>query len=194
MTAPTVCARLDAPGGVATTSEVVRWEAGAWGWHRCGIAANDFPIDPDRGYFSRATASASITLTGSPPDPKQGRLLEGGWSLIGFGTPSPIRDAPTVISSFDGLSGSVATAIVVARWGARAWELFQRNLPVNLACSKRAEVTSFVCPAPLHGRASAGVRLQADNDTVQVQRLCQPQSSAEKTHDELSRRAVRCER
>jgi hypothetical protein len=87
MTAPTVCARLDAPGGVATTSEVVRWEAGAWGWHRCGIAANDFPIDPDRGYFSRATASASITLTGSPPDPKQGRLLEGGWSLIGFGTP-----------------------------------------------------------------------------------------------------------
>jgi hypothetical protein len=131
MTASTVCSRLDTAGGAATTTEVVRWEVGAWESHRCGIAANDFPIDPDRGYFIRATKSASITLTGTPADPRQGRLLEGGWNLVGFGTAAAMMDAPTVVTSLDGAAGITATALEAARWQTGAWESFQRALNVN---------------------------------------------------------------
>lgn len=131
MTASTVCSRLDTAGGAATTTEIVRWEVGAWESHRCGIAANDFPIDPDRGYFIRATKSASITLTGTPADPKQGRLLEGGWNLVGLGTAAAMMDAPTLLGSFDGASGVTGTGAEAARWQASAWESFQRALNVN---------------------------------------------------------------
>jgi alpha-tubulin suppressor-like RCC1 family protein len=131
MTASTVCSRLDSAGGAATTTEVVRWEVGAWESHRCGIAANDFLIDPDRGYFIRATKSASITLTGTPADPKQGRILEGGWNLVGLGTAAAMMDAPTLLASFDGASGVAGTGAEAARWQAGAWESFQRTLNVN---------------------------------------------------------------
>jgi alpha-tubulin suppressor-like RCC1 family protein len=131
MTASVLCSRLDTAGGASTATEIVRWEVGAWESHRCGIAANDFVIDPDRGYFVRATKSASITLTGTPADPKQGRVLEGGWNLVGFGTSAAMMDAPTVVSSLDGAAGITGTALEAARWQAGAWEAFQRGLNVN---------------------------------------------------------------
>ena len=126
-----VCNRLNSAGGAGTTVEVVRWEAGAWESHRCGIAANDFVIDPDRGYFLRATKSASIAISGFPSDPKQGRLLESGWNLIGLGTTSSLMDAPTLLASLDGATGTLATALEAARWQSGAWDSHIRSAPVN---------------------------------------------------------------
>jgi hypothetical protein len=131
VTASVLCTRLDAAGGASTITEIVRWETGAWESHRCGIAANDFTIDPDRGYFIRATKPASISVSGVPADPKRGRLLEGGWNLVGLGTSATMMDAPTLLASLDGASGTTATAIEAARWQAGAWESFQRTLNVN---------------------------------------------------------------
>ena len=125
------CARFDTAGGAGTAIEIVRWEASAWESHRCGIAANDFRIDPDRGYFVRATKVASITITGMPADPRQGRLLEGGWNLVGLGTTSALMDAPTLLASLDGASGTTATAVEAVRWQSGAWEAHQRTLTVN---------------------------------------------------------------
>ena len=129
--ASVVCNRLDTAGGAGTTVEVVRWEAGAWESHRCGIAANDYALDPDRGYFIRATKSASFAISGVPSDPKQGRLLESGWNLIGLGTTTSQMDAPTLLASLDGASGTTATALEAARWQSGAWDSHVRAAPVN---------------------------------------------------------------
>jgi alpha-tubulin suppressor-like RCC1 family protein len=126
-----MCNRLNAAGGAGTVVEVVRWEAGAWESHRCGIAANDFSLDPDRGYFIRATKSTSIAISGVPSDPKQGRLLESGWNLIGLGTTASFMDAPTLLASLDGASGTTATALEAARWQSGAWDSHVRTAPVN---------------------------------------------------------------
>ena len=126
-----MCNRLNTAGGAGTVAEVVRWEAGAWESHRCGIAANDFTLDPDRGYFIRATKSASIAISGLPSDPKQGRLLESGWNLIGLGPTSSLMDAPTLMASLDGASGTTATALEAARWQSGAWDSHIRTAPVN---------------------------------------------------------------
>ena len=79
---------------------------------------------PDR--FGSWVAVAEL-----PSDPKQGRLLQSGWNLIGLVPTSSLMDAPTLLASLDGASGTTATALEAARWQSGAWDSHLRTAPVN---------------------------------------------------------------
>jgi len=56
-TASSLLQAINAQGGSVT--QVVRWYAGGWQAYLAGLPLNDFPIQPGRGYFLRATAPST---------------------------------------------------------------------------------------------------------------------------------------
>lgn len=62
-TASTAVVLVDtAAGAPGTTSEIDRWESGAWDGHIANVALNRFPIELGRGYFVRSSRTVAWTM------------------------------------------------------------------------------------------------------------------------------------
>jgi len=62
-TASTAVVLVDtAAGAPGTTSEIDRWESGAWEGHIANVALNRFPIELGRGYFVRSSRNVIWTM------------------------------------------------------------------------------------------------------------------------------------
>ena len=131
LSAPALCAALNASGGSGTAVEIDRWEAGGWEGHLCGLPINPFPLEIGRGYFVRATRGTSLTYTGTPVGTGRTASLQAGWNLVGLPGVAAQYDAPGLLAALESASGTAGTAIELDRWEAGGWEGHLRGLPVN---------------------------------------------------------------
>ena len=129
LTASGVCSltNLDAPGSVV---EVVRWSAGAWESHRCGLPPNDFTLEPGAGYFVRTTVAATWPTWGAAVTTPVTRALITGWNLVGAAVTSPTPStAPAICTT---LNGAVAgSALEVVQWIDAGWAAHTCGTSVN---------------------------------------------------------------
>ncbi len=130
VTAMALCASL-----VATVAgsayEIDRWENSGWDSHRCGLAPNNFTLEPGRGYFIRVTKPVTWSVGGTRIITPQSLSLGTGWNLFGVGAIAPgTVIAPSGCTAMDGTAGT-GTVVELDRWEAGAWEGHRCGLPVN---------------------------------------------------------------
>jgi hypothetical protein len=131
VTAAGLCAALDSQNGASTAVEVVRWEAGGWDAHRCGVPANAFTLQLGRGYFVRVShLGVSWTYSGTAPSGPVPLQLAAGWNLVGLPGRSANYDAPGLLSSING-AGASTIAHEAARWTNGGWENHLRGNSAN---------------------------------------------------------------
>ncbi|NDF07880.1 MAG: hypothetical protein EB058_04285, partial [Proteobacteria bacterium] len=130
VTAMALCASLD--GTVAGSAyEIDRWENSGWQGHRCGVPANNFTLEPGRGYFIRVTKPVTWPLGGTRIITPPSLELGTGWNLVGVGVVAPgTVTAPSGCTAMDGTAGT-GTVVELDRWEAGAWEGHRCGLPVN---------------------------------------------------------------
>ena len=130
VTAMALCASLDATVA-GSAYEIDRWENSGWDGHRCGVPANNFTLEPGRGYFIRVTKPVTWSLGGTRIITPPSLSLGTGWNLIGVGAVAPgTVTAPSGCTAMDGTAGT-GTVVELDRWEAGAWEGHRCGLPVN---------------------------------------------------------------
>ncbi|MBU6289793.1 MAG: hypothetical protein KGS10_16665, partial [Chloroflexi bacterium] len=118
---------LDAPGSVV---EVVRWSAGAWESHRCGLPPNDFTLEPGAGYFVRTTGAATWPTWGTAITTPVTRALIAGWNLIGAAATSPTPStAPGTCTTLN--TAVAGSALEVVQWVDAGWAAHTCGTSVN---------------------------------------------------------------
>jgi len=130
VTAMALCASLDATIA-GSAYEIDRWENSGWEGHRCGVPANNFTLEPGRGYFIRVTKPVTWSLGGTRIITPPSLSLGTGWNLVGVGAVAPgTVSAPSGCTAMDGTAGT-GTVVELDRWEAGAWEGHRCGLPVN---------------------------------------------------------------
>ena len=130
VTAMALCASLDATVA-GSAYEIDRWENSGWESHRCGLAPNNFTLDPGRGYFIRVTKPVTWSVGGTRIITPPSLSLGTGWNLVGVGAVAPgTVTAPSGCTAMDGTAGT-GTVVELDRWEAGAWEGHRCGLPVN---------------------------------------------------------------
>jgi len=130
VTAMALCATLDATVA-GSAYEIDRWENSGWEGHRCGVPANNFTLEPGRGYFIRVTKPVTWSVGGTRIITPPSLSLGTGWNLVGVGAVAPgTVTAPSGCTAMDGTAGT-GTVVELDRWEAGAWEGHRCGLPVN---------------------------------------------------------------
>jgi hypothetical protein len=124
-------ANASAPG---TVVEIVRWAAGAWESHRCGVPPNDFVMQSGAAYFVRATVPRTWMTWGQAVTVAAAQTLRPGWNLVGASASGVATTAPGACLSLNEVdSGS---AVEVVRWINSGWEAHTcGNSPNSFAMS-----------------------------------------------------------
>ena len=130
VTAMALCSSLDATVA-GSAYEIDRWENSGWEGHRCGVPANNFTLEPGRGYFIRVTKPVTWSVGGTRIITPPSLSLGTGWNLVGVGAVAPgTVSAPSGCTAMDGTAGT-GTVVELDRWEAGAWEGHRCGLPVN---------------------------------------------------------------
>lgn len=107
-------------------AEIVRWMAGGWDSHVCGMDTNHFPVDLGEAYFLRTGNAGIWTLYGTPVETGVPLALESGWN--GVSVPhSDTYDAEGLCAEIE----RSATATEINRWYAGGWDGHICALPFN---------------------------------------------------------------
>ena len=134
ITAPNVCAAINASTGAGTAIEIDKFVDGGWVGHRCGIPPNAYSLIAGQGYFVRVSKPTTWTVDGLPHDGKATHALQAGWNLIGLPGLAGRLDAPSVLTSINSAAsatGSGYAATEMDRWQSGGWEGHLRGLPLN---------------------------------------------------------------
>jgi hypothetical protein len=94
ITAPNLCAAINAASGAGTAIEIDKFVDGGWVGHRCGIPPNPYALAAGQGYFVRVSKPTTWTVDGLPHDGKATHALQAGRNLIGLPGLAGRLDAP----------------------------------------------------------------------------------------------------
>lgn len=133
LTAPQVCAAINASGGPGTAIEIDRYVDGGWESHRCGLPPNGYALEPGKGYFIRMARPAAWVMNGTPHEGRLTYDMVAGWNLIAFPGLIGRYDAEQVIVALNAASavGTSLPATEIDRWEDAGWQGHLAGLPVN---------------------------------------------------------------
>ncbi len=127
-TAASLAAEINSQGG--TVSEIDRWNLGSWQAYLVGYPFDDFPVDPARGLFVRASAPSQWQIQSAGTLGK--RTLAAGWNLLSAPACSNWQlscyTAATLASSMNSQQGSV---VEVDQWANGSWQAYLVGYPFN---------------------------------------------------------------
>lgn len=125
LTAEGLLQALNAQGVTATM--VARWHAGGWDSHVAGLPFNDYPIQLYQGYFVKAAAPGTWTVTGLAIATPQAIELRAGWNLIAI----PYTTTLTAKALGQSINAQGGQAQEVVQWHAGGWVSHIVGLPFN---------------------------------------------------------------
>ena len=133
LTAPQVCAAINASGGPGTAFEIDRYVDGGWESHRCGLPPNGYALEPGKGYFIRMSRPAAWVMNGTPHEGRLTYDMVAGWNLIAFPGLIGRYDAEQVIVALNAASavGTSLPATEIDMWEDAGWQGHLAGLPVN---------------------------------------------------------------